>query len=81
MAMITETSSGAQYSASLSSSMMAATQAIAGMLRFRKTLNALDRLDDRQLRDIGLTRSDLVDLRMASSTDAVNAIGRVRFYR
>ena len=75
MAMITETPSGAQYSASFSSSMTAAAQAVA------KTLNALDALDDRQLRDIGLTRRDLFDLRIASSADAVNAIGRVRFYR
>ena len=81
MAMITETPSGAQYSASFSSSMTAAAQAVAGMFRFRKTLNALDALDDRQLRDIGLTRRDLFDLRIASSADAVNAIGRVRFYR
>jgi len=81
MAMITETPSGAQYSASFSSSISAAAQAVAGMFRFRKTLSALEALDDRQLRDIGLTRGDLVDLRMASSADAVNAIGRVRFSR
>lgn len=81
MAMITDTPSGAQYSASLSSSMTAAAQAIAGMFRFRKTLNALEALDDRQLRDIGLMRGDIADLRMASSADAVNAIGRVRFRR
>jgi uncharacterized protein YjiS (DUF1127 family) len=79
--MITDTPSGARYSASLSSSLSAAAQAIAAMFRFRRTLKALEALDDRQLRDIGLTRGDLTDLRMASSADAVTALARIRFRR
>lgn len=81
MAMITETSTGARYSGSFTASITAALQAVARMLRFRVTLNALDRLDDNQLRDIGLTRHDLFDLRNASSADTLGALSRIRIYR
>jgi uncharacterized protein YjiS (DUF1127 family) len=79
--MITDTPHGARYSASFKSSMSAAIRAIAAMLRFRRRLNALSALDDRMLQDIGLTRSDLIELRIASSRDAVNALSRIRFRR
>jgi uncharacterized protein YjiS (DUF1127 family) len=35
-------------------------RALRNWLKYRRTLNALQRLDDRALRDIGLTRSGLV---------------------
>lgn len=79
MAMIIETPAGARYSGSFTASVRAALQAAVRMLRFRVTLNALDRLDDNRLRDIGLTRQDLFDLRSASSADALDAISRIRF--
>jgi uncharacterized protein YjiS (DUF1127 family) len=79
--MITDTPSGARYSASLSSSLSAAAEAIATMFRFSRTLKALDMLDDRQLRDIGLTRGDLADLRMASADHAFGALARIRLRR
>jgi uncharacterized protein YjiS (DUF1127 family) len=79
--MITDTPNGARYSASFKSSMSAAIQAIAAMLRFRRRLNALSALDDRLLQDIGLTRSDLIELRTASSIDAVNALSRISLRR
>ncbi len=34
-------------------------RAILTMTRYRKTLHELNRLDDRMLRDIGLSRADL----------------------
>jgi uncharacterized protein YjiS (DUF1127 family) len=37
--------------------------------RFRNTLSQLDELDEHMLRDIGLTRDDIIDLRLASSGD------------
>lgn len=81
MAMITDTPSGARYSASLTASLSAAAQAIATMFRFHRTLKALDMLDDWQLKDIGLTRGDITDLRMASADHALGALARIRFRR
>jgi uncharacterized protein YjiS (DUF1127 family) len=38
-------------------------------VRFHTTLTQLDELDDHMLRDVGLTRDDIIDLRLASSAD------------
>lgn len=47
--------------------------------RFHNTLSQLDELDDHMLRDIGLTRDDIIDLRLASSaSDTLGDITRRR---
>lgn len=81
MAMITETQSGVGFSDSFLSNLMMAFKAVAGTLRFHRTLRILGKLDDIALRDIGLTRSDLIDLQMASTAEAINALTRMRLYR
>lgn len=48
-------------------------------MRFHTTLSRLDELDDHMLRDIGLTRDDIADLRLASSTiETASALVRRR---
>jgi len=81
MAMITQTQSGAGFAGSFLSSLMTAFKAVAETITFHRTLRTLGELDDIALRDIGLTRGDLIDLRMASSAEALNAFTRMRFYR
>jgi hypothetical protein len=57
-------------------------EAIADAIRFRKTLGKLEELDDHMLRDIGLSRSDLLDLRLASSAAETYAtLRRMHLYR
>ena len=48
-------------------------------MRFHKTLSRLDELDEHMLRDIGLTRDDIADLRLASSaTETSGTLERCR---
>ena len=65
MAMITETQSTAGFSGSFLSGMMASLTSFISMMTSRKTLTALDTLNDAMLRDIGLQRGDLCQARMA----------------
>jgi uncharacterized protein YjiS (DUF1127 family) len=78
MAMMTETQSTIGFSDSLGTRLMAAFHAMTSMMRFHRTLRILEELNDIVLRDIGLTRGDLSDLRIASSEEAVRAMTRIR---
>ena len=78
MAMVTEAHSAAGFSGSFLPSLMTAFRAVVGTLKFQRTLSELDDLGDRTLRDIGLTRADLIDLRMASSAEAMRALAFIR---
>lgn len=65
MAMFAETHS-APFSLLQRAKMFARTR---DWVRFHNTLAQLDELDDHMLRDVGLTRDDIIDLRLASSAD------------
>ncbi|MDB5522588.1 MAG: hypothetical protein JWM58_351 [Rhizobium sp.] len=74
MAMITDTQATIGFSGSFLTRLMAAVHAVADVMRFHRTLRELGTLDDRTLRDIGLIRGDLIELRMASSAEALRAL-------
>jgi uncharacterized protein YjiS (DUF1127 family) len=79
MTMMTESQSGAGSPGAFISGVMAACRAVAEAMRFRRTLRILSELDDHALRDIGLTRSDLFDLYVATSPiDALATLKRIR---
>lgn len=76
MTMMTETrTAGMTFADRLSA--LAAT--FGAMRRTRKTLRDLSMLDDSMLRDIGLSRADLLDVRtMPLSSDPVAVLRRAR---
>jgi uncharacterized protein YjiS (DUF1127 family) len=79
---MTESKSGARLSGSFLAGPRALIEAIADAIRFRKTLTKLEELDDHMLRDIGLSRSDLFDLRLASSAaETFATLRRLHLYR
>jgi uncharacterized protein YjiS (DUF1127 family) len=67
MTMTIDTPATTKASASLGRRLGALMAALGGWIRFRNTLTSLDELDDHALRDIGLHREDLIELRLASS--------------
>ncbi len=82
MMTITESKSGTRLSGSLLAGPRALIEAIADSIRFRNTLRKLEGLDDHMLKDIGLSRSDLMDLRLASSAaETFATLRRMHLYR
>jgi uncharacterized protein YjiS (DUF1127 family) len=65
--MTTETHPLSASSLGMTSRFGAFIAAVKEWLSFRNTFNLLDELDDNALRDVGLTRDDLIDLRLATS--------------
>lgn len=82
MTMITLSRSGTGLAGSLLSGPTAVIRAMTETMKFRNTLRRLEELDDHMLRDIGLSRNDLMDLRLASSpAETFATLRRMRLFR
>jgi uncharacterized protein YjiS (DUF1127 family) len=79
MTMTIDTPATTRATTSLGQRFRATMAALGGWIRFRNTITTLDELDDHALRDIGLHRDDLIELRLASSpTQALVTAARRR---